>query len=104
MKALEEMCSIWRTSHLDDKNEHQRNADIFSKRITKYFLLRFINLSMMDIEKEKQNKIEKRIIEIFQKLKKKDEIPESLTVTVDTACHSFMLWFDSRKREICLKN
>ena len=103
MTTLDALCSNWRKissdPNSDDGDTYQKNAEIFSKRITKYFILKFINLSMMDIEENERADIEKKIIEIFQKLKKSDPIPDLLLNIVDTTCESFMLWFDSRPQE-----
>lgn len=103
MTILGVLCSNWKKtasgSNSDDGNACPEYADIFNKKITKYFILRFINLSMMDIEKDERANIEKRIIEIFQKLKKNDPIPKLLLNIVDITCKSFMLWFNARKQD-----
>ncbi len=105
MKTLEELCSDWRKKSKDiqisesERDMHKRNAQIFGKRIVRYYVIHFVRLSMDRINEEKRIIIENKMIEIIRNLEKKDKIPEMLTNVLETTCHSFILWFNTRSRD-----
>ena len=101
LKTLDELCRNWRRkSQAEDSKDGARyktQSEIFSKRITKYFVLRFIGMTMSEIKNDQRKSVEEEIIKIFRSLEKRDKIPESFRGVVEITCTSFMLWFDSRK-------
>jgi len=99
MKTLLELRKTWLDkskdgSSPDEASAYGRRADMFNKKIIRYYLLRFINLSMMDIEEEKRRRIEDKMIEIFGNLNKNEGIPKSLTDVIEQACDNMLLWLE----------
>ena len=101
LKTLDELCGNWRKKSRagdpKDNARYKRQAQIFGKRITKYFVLRFIGITMSEIRNDQRQSVEEEIIKVFRDLGMRDRIPESLLDVVEATCTSFMLWFDSRK-------
>ena len=99
LTTIDELCRNWgkKSQTCDFKDRYKRQMQIFGKKTIKYFILRFIGISMAEIPIDQRRFVEDEIIKIFQDLKKRDKIPQSLLDVVETTCTSFMLWFDSRK-------
>ena len=83
----------------DSSDEILRNKGIISKEIVKYYLLKFIHESMMNIDESTRESIKDEMIEIFRKLKHNDSIPEIFLNVAQTAFNSFMLSFNTIKRD-----
>ena len=102
---LDELRDNWKKVAKDQNpsisyiEKSKTDPEIFSKRITKYFVLRFIGMSMASMGEKQRHSVEEKIIEIFRSLKKKDKIPEPMLNVVEIACGSFMVWFHARWRD-----
>ena len=105
MAALDELCDGWKKGTRDQKpstshmREGKANAEIFGKKITKYFVLRFIGMSMASMDEKQRRAVEEKAIGIFRGLEKMDRIPEPVINVVKTVCECFMRWFVARWRD-----
>lgn len=94
MSMIKALYSKW-----SDVNQHERDKAILSKDIVKYYILRFINLSLSDIDAPKKTNIENKIIEYFRNLDKGDKIPEIFLDIAETSYTNFITCFDLDKQE-----
>ncbi len=100
MQMLNELHRKWCRELTSEPTEKtSRKKGIISKDIVKYFILRFIYKSMMSIDEERRNSIKEKIIEKFQNLGLKDNMPEEFLNIAESAYDTFMFSFDADRKE-----
>ncbi|MDI1495466.1 MAG: abortive infection protein [Cenarchaeum symbiont of Oopsacas minuta] len=87
----------------EDNEDYSKYKWLLSKKLVKYYILRFINKAMEDIEQSKRTTIENNIIQIFSKLEKNEELPD---IFLDIAkkgleffimCYKLTWWYNYPK-------
>ena len=100
MHMINGLYSKWsNTLKITLSDELLRDKRIISKNIIKYYLLKFIYESMMNIDGSTRESIKDEMIDIFRKLEKKDPIPESFINVAQTTFNFFKLNFDTIRQE-----
>lgn len=100
MQALIALHREWcRELKVDQSDETARNKGIISKDTIRYYILRFIYESMMDIDDSTREEIKKTIIQRFRELKDADAMPDALLSVADAAYKTFILCFDMDRKE-----
>ena len=98
MVMLKALHSEWNEKSKKDPNDkdYARNKVIISKDIVKYYILSFISKSMSSIsDPDDKEKIENKLIEIFNGLDKKDSLPTPLINIAEQSFNNFMMCFDN---------
>ena len=75
-------------------NAISRDKGIISKDIVKYYILKFIYESMLNIDDSTRQLVKDRLIEEFRRLGNNDENPEILESVAQQAYNTFMTSFD----------
>ncbi len=95
LKMLSELHKKWCRELKDDQSDRiSRNKGIISKDIVKYYILRFVHESMLDIDESTRQSVKDRLIEEFRGLEKSDKNPEILEGVAQQAYNAFMTSFD----------
>ena len=74
----------------NDNEDYAKYKWLLSKKLIKFYILRFINKTMNSIEHSKRMSIEDRIIKIFSELKKNDELPQTFLDIADAGLELFI--------------
>ena len=89
-------CGELRDSQSD---ETLRDKGIISKDVIKYYILRFIYESMMNVDGSERRAVEDRIIEEFRRLKRRDMMPDAFLNIANAAYRTFMVCFNMDRKE-----
>ena len=100
MQSLAELHRRWcKELQNDPSDELSRNKGIISKDVVRYYILRFIYETMMEIDGERRNTIKDTMIESFGGLIGADPIPERFLDVAQSAYDTFMFCFDMNRSE-----
>ena len=100
MQMLVELHRKWCRELKDDpSDEVARNKGIISKDIVKYFILRFIHESMMNIDDSSREEVKEKLVEGFRKLSKNDAVPDTFLNITQAAYDTFMIVFNTERKE-----
>lgn len=78
---------------------HLRDKEILGKDIVKYYVLRFISLSLNSLPDDQRIDVENKLIEIFQSLDRTDLIPDNLKEIAIAAYNNFKSCYDMAPSE-----
>ena len=100
MHLLGELHRKWCKDLQDDPSDDAaRDKGMIGKDTIKYYVLKFINESMIGLDGTVRASVEESLIESFRSLKRDDKIPEELTSIAQAAYYSFMSSFDADRKE-----
>lgn len=100
MHLLGELHRKWCKDLQDDPSDDAaRDRGMIGKDTIKYYVLKFINDSMIGLDGTVRASVEESLIESFRSLKRDDKIPEELTSIAQAAYDSFIVSFDANRKE-----